>query len=114
MSNPRGTLGHLIRERRREYRLTQEQLAEKVGVSQNYIAKIETGFSGIGPKTLTRLSIALDIPTENLIEYHLPFYSEGVAELIEKRIDYDSQFKLLPTRLKELLLKMAPILEKYM
>lgn len=106
-------LGELIRRHRRSLGFTQEELAEKVGVSQNYIAKIETGFcNSVSPKTLIKLAIALDIPTGELIELNLGVVEE-VAELIDKRSDLDNSFRILPTKLKELLLKLAPILEKY-
>jgi len=112
MEKDYGDLGELIRKRRRHYGLTQEQLAERVGVSQNYIAKIETGLANVGPKTLTKLAIALDIPSGDLIEYNLGFY-EDVAILIDKRMDLNNDFELLPTKVKELLLKLAPVIEKY-
>lgn len=109
---PINPLGELIRRKRRQIGLTQEELAEKAGISQNYVAKIETGISNIGPKALTKLAIALDIPSDELIEFNLGYF-EGIANLIDKRIDYNNEFHELPTRLKELLLKLAPIIEKY-
>lgn len=111
---PQNPLGELIRKHRRMKGFTQEQLAERVGVSQNYIAKIETGFSSsVSPKTMTKLALVLDVPNETLLEYHLDFY-EGLAKLYEKREDLEDKFSNLPTKTKELLLKMALILEKYL
>jgi HTH-type transcriptional regulator/antitoxin HipB len=53
-------LGNSIRERRRELGLTQEQLAEKVGVRQRTISDIESaGAARIG--TLLRMLVALDL-----------------------------------------------------
>lgn len=63
--------GQYIRRRQREISLTQEELAKKIGVSQNYIAKIETNLTGVGFKTLTKMAITLDILSDKLIEYHL-------------------------------------------
>ena len=108
-----GNIGQLIRERRREIGLNQEELAKKIGVSQNYITKIETNLTGVGPKTLTKMAIALDIPSDKLIEYHLGYF-EGVAVSIDKRMDLNNKFRELPTNVKELLLKLAPIIEKYL
>lgn len=111
---PENTFGELIRRHRKNIGFTQEQLAERVGVSQNYIAKIETGYAkSLSPKTLTKLAIALDIPNETLVEMNMAFY-EGVAKLYEKREDLDEAFHSLPTKTKELLLKIAPIIQKYM
>jgi transcriptional regulator with XRE-family HTH domain len=105
-------LGYLIKKRRRAIGFTQEQLAEKAGVSQNYIAKIETGIAKVGPKTLAILALILDITNQELIDFNLGFF-EDIAKLIDKRIDYDNAFLELPTRVKEFLLKLVPIVQKY-
>ena len=59
------------------------------------------------------MAITLDIPSDKLIEYHLGQYEE-IAILIEKRDDLDNKFRELPTKVKELLLKIASIIEKYL
>ena len=105
--------GQYIKRRRQEIGLTQEEFSKKIGVSQNYIAKIETDLTGTGLKTLTKMAIALDIPSGKFIEYHLGQF-EGIAILIEKRDDLDNKFRELPTNVKELLLKIASIIEKYL
>jgi len=81
--------GQYIRRRRKEIGLTQEEFSKKIGISQNYIAKIETDLTGVGPKTLTKMAITLDIPSDKLIEYQLGYF-EGIAVLIEKRDDLDN------------------------
>ena len=53
-------LGNSIRERRRKLGLTQEQLAEKVGVRQRTISDVESaGAARID--TLLRMLVALDL-----------------------------------------------------
>jgi HTH-type transcriptional regulator/antitoxin HipB len=53
-------LGNSIRERRRQLGLTQEQLAEKVGVRQRTISDVESaGAARID--TLLRMLVALDL-----------------------------------------------------
>ena len=59
------------------------------------------------------MAIVLDIPSDKLIEYHLGYF-EGIAVLIDKRMDLDNEFYKLPTNVKELLLKLTPIIEKYL
>jgi HTH-type transcriptional regulator/antitoxin HipB len=58
-------LGLLIRERRRKLGLRQEQLARRVGVSRQWILKVEKGKprvdAGLLLKTLTALGLALDV-----------------------------------------------------
>ena len=53
-------LGNSIRERRRELRLTQEQLAEKVGVRQRTISDVESA-GAARVDTLLRMLVALDL-----------------------------------------------------
>ncbi len=49
--------------------LTQEQLAEKMDVSQNYIACIETGKQNMSLGKILELSIALNTDIENLLTF---------------------------------------------
>jgi HTH-type transcriptional regulator / antitoxin HipB len=48
-------IGEVIREERRLAKLTQEQLAEKVGAKKSFISRIENGQSDIQLSTLYRL-----------------------------------------------------------
>ncbi len=48
-------IGELIKEARREAKLTQTQLAEKAGTTKNYISRIENGQSDIQMTTLFRI-----------------------------------------------------------
>ena len=53
-------LGNSIRERRRKLGLTQEQLAEKVGVRQRTISDVESAGTA-RVDTLLRMFVALDL-----------------------------------------------------
>ena len=48
-------IGVLIQEARKKQRLTQQQLAEKVGTTKNYISRIENDASDIRLSTLMRI-----------------------------------------------------------
>lgn len=48
-------IGVLIQEARKKQHLTQEQLAEKVGTTKNYISRIENNASDIRLSTLMRI-----------------------------------------------------------
>jgi HTH-type transcriptional regulator/antitoxin HipB len=48
-------IGVLIQEARRKQHLTQEQLAEKVGTTKNYISRIENNASDIRLSTLMKI-----------------------------------------------------------
>jgi len=48
-------IGVLIREARKKQQLTQQQLADKVGTTKNYISRIENNASDIRLSTLMRI-----------------------------------------------------------
>lgn len=48
-------IGEVIREERRLAKMTQEQLAEKIGAKKSFISRIENGQSDIQLSTLYRL-----------------------------------------------------------
>ncbi|WP_291099012.1 MULTISPECIES: helix-turn-helix domain-containing protein [unclassified Flavobacterium] len=48
-------ISEMLKEARREAKMTQEQLAEKTGTKKSYISKIENGKGNIQMSTLIRL-----------------------------------------------------------
>ncbi len=52
---------HYLKELRRERGLTQKQLAERAGVSQQFVSRIESNWVNVGPKTVRRLASALEM-----------------------------------------------------
>ncbi|HDP55076.1 MAG TPA: XRE family transcriptional regulator [Bacteroidetes bacterium] len=48
-------IGEIIREKRKQAQMTQEQLAEKTGTKKSFISRIENGHSDIQLSTLYRL-----------------------------------------------------------
>jgi len=61
MMNIREILSKNIKENRKKLGLTQSELAEKAGISTNFVAMIELKHKFPTPETLERLSEALDI-----------------------------------------------------
>lgn len=53
--------GDILRERRKELKLTQKQLAQKVGKEQSYIARVEKGEADIQLSSFFRIARALGI-----------------------------------------------------
>lgn len=53
--------GEILRDKRKELKLTQESLAEKVGLKRSYIAKIEKGETDLQISSLVRLANALGL-----------------------------------------------------
>ena len=56
-----------LRARRREKALTQEMLAEESGLSDRYIRSLESETAQPSASALYRLSIALEVPMDELI-----------------------------------------------
>jgi len=53
--------GVILRDRRKEKKLTQQQLADVVGVKRSYIARIEKGETDMQMSSFLRIANALDI-----------------------------------------------------
>lgn len=63
------SLGKRIKKLRRRVGLTQEMLAEKVGVSTTHIGLIETGRRRVSLKTLQRIASAIGVKARDLLPY---------------------------------------------
>jgi transcriptional regulator with XRE-family HTH domain len=66
MSTPHD-IGLRVREARRESGLTQDQLANQVGVSRSAVAQWETGRTGQVTGNLSRIAAVLDVNVEYLM-----------------------------------------------
>ncbi|GLL54595.1 hypothetical protein KUBF_22570 [Bacteroides finegoldii] len=53
--------GDILRDRRKAFKLTQKQLAQKIGKEQSYIARIEKGEVDIQLSSFIRIARALGI-----------------------------------------------------
>lgn len=62
------SVGKVIAELRAERDLTQSELAEKVGVSQSYLARWESGTVTPRPKALRQIARALGVEVDELAE----------------------------------------------
>ena len=62
-------LGNRIKTLRENACLTQEKLAEKAGISLDYLGKIEVSINKPGIKTILKLANALDIPIKEFFEF---------------------------------------------
>jgi len=61
-------LGLNIKKYRNVCGLTQEQLAEKIDKSLNFVGKIEVAFSHPAFETIVDIARALNVPLKNLFE----------------------------------------------
>lgn len=62
-------LGKRIKYLREQANLTQEKLAEKSGISLDYLGKIEVNINNPGLKTLIKLSNALNVPIKSFFDF---------------------------------------------
>lgn len=62
-------IGKKIKDLRKEQNLSQEKLAEKVGISRNYMGMIERAEINIPILTLYKLADALNIKVKNLFDF---------------------------------------------
>ena len=62
-------LGKQIKLLRESAHLTQEKLAEKSGISLDYLGKIEGTINKPGLKTLLKISNALSVPMKKLFDF---------------------------------------------
>lgn len=63
-------LGLRIKEIRKQQRLTQEMLAERINVSPHYVYEIERGLKNMSLATLADISCALNVSTDYLLFGH--------------------------------------------
>ena len=62
-------LGNNIKTRRNELGLSQQELADKVNLSLNFIGKIEVAFSKPSLNTVIRIADALELSVSDLCKY---------------------------------------------
>ena len=60
-------IGERARRARVQAKLTQEQLAERIEVSTQYISDMERGIVGISVPTLRKLCLALNVSSDRLL-----------------------------------------------
>lgn len=60
-------MGHRLLARRKQLRLTQEEVAEKAGVNSQMISTAETGRKALRPQNIEKICSALEISTDYLL-----------------------------------------------
>lgn len=67
-------IGEHIRRAREAANLTQEQLAERIDVSVQFVSDLERGVAGISLTTLKKLCVVLGVPSDQLL------FGKGAAD----------------------------------
>ncbi len=68
MSNLKSNLGRQIRKYRKKQGLSQEVLAEKIGIAPNNLGKIERGQNFVTDETLEKIVQVLAVKTKDLFD----------------------------------------------
>jgi transcriptional regulator with XRE-family HTH domain len=106
-------LGKLIRNRRRESNMTQEELGNLIGVKHSYISKIESGLQRGSYESLAKISQALKIPWSEILkigEMKAPYmYSPDSMFPV-----LDEVYTEFPPTVKMALIDIGKILKQYM
>ena len=77
MTNLRHLLASNMKENRRKHGFSQAKLAERAGLSTQYVAMIELGRKFPSPENIEQIACALDLDTPEL--FSMPPSVEGVA-----------------------------------
>lgn len=60
-------IGQRIAKRRKELKLTQEIVAERAGISSQFLVCVERGTKGLGAESIIKISLPLDTSTDYLL-----------------------------------------------
>ena len=82
-------IGAHIREARKAASMTQEQLAEKAGLSVNFVSQLEAGVKGVSLHSLECIASALGVMPEFLIQSNVP--DSAVSALLNDCTDGERQ-----------------------
>ena len=97
--------GLLFKKYRTSLNCTQAEVAEKLGISEKYVSRVETGIGGISKETLAKYVNILGI-TPNL------FYKEFVTHpRVKKEIEVSEALSELSLEKLEVILEIAKMLK---
>ncbi len=86
-------MGKRIKEQRKALGLTQQDIYEKIDVSQNHYSRIENGHVGVSLEVLVQLSDILNISVDYILTGHisedkLPEFALKYSQLSDKQKNY--------------------------
>ena len=81
-------LGKRIKQIRKAARLTQEKLAEKTGLSVEYISRLERGMSQPSFKTFEALAKSLNVNAKDFFDFNGPILLRDKKKEAKKKKEY--------------------------
>lgn len=104
-------LGVRVRAERKKLGLTQEELAEKAGITGNFLGHIERGTKKASLETVRKLADALEMPVDRLFS-EVEYKEKGEDLLLKKLVsvvrDKKPEQKKLVLKMTRLILKKQP------
>lgn len=95
-------VGERIKQIRKAAKLTQEKLAEKAGLSVEYISRLERGVGQPSFKTLTLMADALDVTARDFFDFKGPVVFRDKRQEAKQRKGYidaiSSEIKTMEVR----------------
>src|SRR5262245_11129329 len=102
-------LGQRVREERRRLGLTQEQLAERAGLSTNYIAHLERGSRGASLSTIESMCAIFDVPFASMFVAAAP----GARAAAEDPKKLAARLKGMEPRARQLVYQVAETVARW-
>lgn len=109
-------VGKRVRHRRWMVRMTQQQLADKVGIKFQQIQKYETGMNRISASRLWDIAEALEVPIsfffEGLSDQHMPSVTEGDILADKEALELVRSYYAIPETQRRRLFELARVLSE--
>lgn len=101
-------IGEQVKLAREHANLTQEQFAERIEVSPQFVSDLERGVVGISLTTLKRICIALSVSSDRIL---FGYTTENRSELVASRCNglTEKQFSILIDIIDKFIEATAPI-----
>ncbi len=100
-------LGLKIKQCRNNLKITQEQLAEIIDLSQSYLGQIERGVRGVNLENLTKIANALNVSLDYLLSDYLSLYANDLD------VEWSNLIKGKSPQDKETYISLFKDLQKY-
>ncbi len=97
--------GQLLKQYRKNMNLTQADMSEKLGISEKYVSRVETGIGGINKETLTKCMNILGISPNTMYKNFINHPK------VKKEIEVSEKLSELSTDKLEIILEMAKMLK---
>lgn len=100
-----GVFGAILKKYRKELGYTQAEMSEKLGISEKYVSRIETGIGGISKETLAKYMNILGISPNTM-------YKEFINNpKVKKEIEVSEEIQGLSQEKLDIILEMIRMLK---